>query len=285
MTTFKNSGGISVLTIDGGVSTGTSTFAGNITSGTTAGASVAITKTGNSTQILGGANNYIGQTRVTAGTLLITGTHSDSALVGLNGYNSATDGHFLVETGATFGGSGLIAGNNNQNNSNMILVQAGGFLTAGSSTSELRLNGQNISGVNSRVLNLASGAELNLTLAGDGSSASQVEMWNYASGDLLLNGNEINLTLEGPLVAGTHTVTIFEFYSDGGSTLMTSGITSGLAIGFVDPNITGTPTIIYDSLGGTISLQYTVVPEPATCVLLTAGLGLGLFFRRRRASV
>lgn len=281
VTTFKNSAGISILTIDGGASTGTSTFAGNITSGTAAGASIAITKQGSSTQVLGGANTYIGQTRVSAGTLLITGTHIDSALVALNGYGSATDGHFLVESGATFGGSGLIAGNNNQNNSNMILVQSGGFLTAGSSTSELRLDGLNISGVNSRVLNLASGADINMSLAGDGSSASQIEMWNYNSGDLLLNSNEINLSLDGSVVAGTYTVTIFEFYSDGGTTLTTSGIASGLAIGTLDPSISGA-TLIYDSAGGTISLEYTVVPEPSALAL--AGVGLAVVLWRKRRS-
>lgn len=279
VTNFRNVTGVSTLTIAG--TSGTSTFAGTIASGTATGASVAITKAGDSTQIFTGSNSYIGQTQVTAGTLLVNGYHIESAAVAGNGYNSSTNGHFLVGSGATFGGGGLIAGNNAQNNSNMILVQSGGFLTAGAAGEALRLDGQNLSGVNARVLNLASGAEVNFNLAGDGSAASQIEMWNYAGGDLLLNSNEINLTLTGPVVAGTYTVTLFEFYSDSGTTLTNSGITSGLVLGAIDPNITGTPTIIYDAAGGTISLQYTVVPEPS--VSLLAGLGIVLALRRRRS--
>lgn len=269
------------LTIDGGVSTGTTTFSGNIVTGT-GGASLNLTKTGNTTQILSGSNNYLGQTQVNAGTLLLNGIHMDSSGTTGSGYGSTTAGHFQVASGATFGGDGRITGVNAQNNSNLVLVQSGGFLTPGSATAELRLDGGSLTGLNARTLNMASGSEINLTLAGDGSSAGQIELWNYSSGDLLLNNNEINLTLEGPLVAGTHTYVIFEFYSNSGTTLTASGVTSGLAIGTVDPNIVGTPTILYDSAAGTISVQFEVVPEPGVCALLAGGLGFVLIFRRRR---
>ena len=132
---------------------------------------------------------------------------------------------------------------------------------------------------------MASGADFAFELAGNGSGADQIEFWNYTAGDLLLNSNEINLTLTGPLVAGTYNVTLFEFFGDSGSTLTTSGITGGLTIGTLDPNIVGTPTLSYNSLAGTITLEYTVVPEPGTFALLAGGLGAVLIFRRRRVKM
>jgi autotransporter-associated beta strand protein len=285
VTTNKISGGLSVLTIDGGSTTGTTTFTGNITSGTTPGASIAIIKSGSTTQVFAGSNSYIGQTQVNAGTLLVNGVHIDSESSNTNGYGSATNGHYLVAAGAVLGGNGRIAGSTAGNNSNMVLVQAGGTLAPGASIGTLTLDGANIGGINSRVLNMAAGAEFSFELAGNGTSADQIELWNYSLGDVLLNSNEINLTLSGPLVAGTYTVTLFEFYGNSGTTFTASGITSGLTLGTIDPNILGTPTIIYDSPNGTISLQYTVVPEPSICALLAGGLGAVLIFRRRRVTM
>ncbi|MFZ4682564.1 MAG: beta strand repeat-containing protein [Terrimicrobiaceae bacterium] len=279
VTTFKSSAGNSTLNIDGGASTGTTAFTGNITSGTAAGASIAITKTGSTTQIFSGSNTYIGQTQVNVGSLLVNGTHVDSEATSGNGYGSAINGHYLVASGATLGGSGRIAGNTAANNSNMILVQSGGFLAPGASIGTLKLDGATIGGTNSRVLNMASGADFVFELAGDGTSSDQIEMWNYSSGDLLLNTNDINLSISGPVVAGTYTVTIFEFYSNSGTTLTTSGISSGLAIGTLDSSISGA-TLLYDSAGGTISLQYSVVPEPSAVLL--AGIGLAFVLWRSR---
>jgi autotransporter-associated beta strand protein len=286
VTNTKNTAsGIGGLTIDGGVSTGTTTFTGNLLSGTSAGASLFITKTGSTTQIFAGSNSYIGQTQVNAGTLLVNGVHIDSETSSVNGYGSTTNGHYLVASGAVLGGNGRIAGRTTANNSNMILVQSGGTLAPGASIGALKLDGANIGGTNSRVLNMASGADFAFELAGNGSGADQIEFWNYTAGDLLLNSNEINLTLTGPLVAGTYNVTLFEFFGDSGSTLTTSGITGGLTIGTLDPNIVGTPTLSYNSLAGTITLEYTVVPEPGTFALLAGGLGAVLIFRRRRVKM
>jgi hypothetical protein len=130
---------------------------------------------------------------------------------------------------------------------------------------------------------MATGAKLSFTLAGDGTDADQLAFWNYAGGDLLLNSNQIDLSLTGPLVAGTYTVTLFSFYSDSGVTLTSSGIVSGLSIGVLGSGISGTPTLSYNAGGNTIDLTYTVVPEPQIVALLGPGLGLLLWRARRRA--
>jgi len=281
VTSNRTSAAISTLIIDGGTGTGSTTFSGNIVTGPS-GASVAVTKQGQTTQIFSGSNNYTGQTIVTAGTLLINGTHTDSGAGTGNGYGHISIGHFQVADGATFGGSGRIAGNNAQNNSNLVLVQSGGTLAPGAGIGTLTLNGANLTGTNRRILNMATGAKFAFQLAGNGSAADQIALWNYASGDLLLNSNQINLTLSGPVVAGTYTVTLFSFYSDGGLTLTGSGITGGLVIGSLDPRIIDTPTLAYNAGGNRIQLTYTVIPEPSTAALAGAGLALGFWSAARR---
>jgi autotransporter-associated beta strand protein len=65
-----------ILTIDGGTNNTTSTFSGQITN--TAGASVALVKTGLTTQVLTGTNTYSGYTKVLTGTLKL-GNNSPTA--------------------------------------------------------------------------------------------------------------------------------------------------------------------------------------------------------------
>lgn len=241
----------------------------------------AVSKFGGGTLTFAGANTYEGQTQVDGGTLLVNGTNIEAALVVGSGYASAITGHYQVASGATLGGNGRIAGNNSEANSNMVLVQSSGTLAPGDGIGTLRLDGANISGTNARVLNMAAGAEFAFELAGNGGTPDRVDFWNYAGGDFLLNANEINFTLSGLIVAGTYTVDIFRFFSDGGITPFASGIASGLVLGTLDPNISGTPTIIYGT--NVISLQYTTVPEPTTALLVAAGGLVTMVFRRRRS--
>jgi fibronectin-binding autotransporter adhesin len=268
----STSAGSAVLTIDGGTRTTRTTFSGVVQNGTTG--SMGVTKNGSTTQVLSGANNYTGATIVNGGTLLIDGTH----------IQTAAGSGYTVNSGATLGGTGRISRFSTTNTQNAVLVSSGGILAPGDGgTGTLALDGVNLSGVNVRVLNMASGAKFSFDLAGDGTSADQVAFWNYVSGDLLLNSNAINLSITGTLVEGTYTVSIFKFYSNDGTTLTTSGITSGLTIGTLDSHIQGTPTLTYNSAGGTIDLTYTVVPEPSTWALAALGLTSILVLRRRQA--
>jgi len=275
--TDSNSAGTRILTV--GQGDGSGIYGGVIsqTGGSTK--IVAITKTGSGTQTLTGSNTYLGQTIVSQGTLLINGTHVDASATvsAVNGYGSTSTGHFQVASGANLGGTGRIQGNSSLANSNLVLIESGGFLAPGDGVGTLILDGASFSGTSSRVLNLASGALLKFELAGDGSSADQVQFWNYASGDVLLNGNAINLTLNGTLVAGTYTVDLFRFYSNSGTTLMASGISSGLVVGTLGAGIQSA-NLAFNA--NTISLTYIVIPEPSSALLF--GLGAFMIWRCRR---
>ncbi len=243
------SAGTSTLAIDGGARTTRTTFSGVVQNGTVG--IMSVTKSGSTTQEFSGANNYTGATTINGGTLIINGTHIQS--VAGNGYT--------VNSGGTLGGSGRLSMNTISNTRNAVLVNSGGTLAPGDGgTGTLTLDGVNMSGLNTRVLNMASGAKFSFDLAGDGSSADQVAFWNYVTGDMLLNpsgGNAINLSITGTLVEGTYTVSIFKFYSNDGTTLTTSGITSGLTIGTLDSHIQGTPTLTYNSAG-----ERSISPTP-----------------------
>lgn len=243
---------------------------------------LALSKNGTGTLKLSGSNTYSGQTKVNAGTLLINGTHIEATAISGRGYGSASTGRYQVASGATLGGTGRIAGNNTQANSNLVLVESGGTLAPGSGgIGTLVLDGAHISGSGARVLNMDTGANFAFDLSGSGGTADELHFWNYASGDFLLNSNDINLTLSGSLTAGTYTVTLFRFFSDSGTTAVTGGITSGLDIGVLGPGITGTPFLTYN--GSTIDLTYTVIPEPGTVGLLwVVGVGMALLSPRRR---
>ncbi len=270
--------GTSILIIDGGSGTATSTFSG--VAQNTGAVILGITKTGSTTQVLSGPNTYTGQTRIDGGTLLINGTHIEAGAVTGNGYGNAALGHFQVASGATFGGSGRIAGNSTQNNSNMVLVQSGGILAPGSGgIGTLTLDGANMSGTVNRVLNMDTGSTFAFNLAGDGGTPDRVDFWNYVVGDFALNANAVNFTLIGGAVAGTYTVDIFRFFSDDGSSATASGIGSGLTLGTLGPDITSA-SIIYGT--NVIQLEYSVVPEPSGLWSICAVMG-GLAIWRARS--
>ena len=282
VTNLSTSTSGSTLAINGGTSTTTTIFSGIITNGSTA--PIAIIKSGTTTQVFSGANTYTGQTQVTGGSLFINGTHIDSAAG--TGYGSTTNGHYLVASGATLGGSGRIAGTTSSNGSNMILVQSGGTLAPGGDTSvgTFVLDGGSIGGSGSRVLNMASGAKFDFTLSGSGGVSDQLALWNYVSGDLLLNSNAIFLSLTGTEVAGTYTVSLITFYSDSGSSVAASGISSGIGSITLGAGISSA-SITYNT--NSIDITYTVtstIPEPSSAAVLLGIAALACTAAPRRRS-
>ncbi|HSW45437.1 MAG TPA: autotransporter-associated beta strand repeat-containing protein [Phycisphaerae bacterium] len=94
---------------------GSGNYAGSIS-----GAGGSLRKTGAGTLALSGSNSYTGDTWVTAGMLLVNGTH-------------ANGGGYTVASNATLGGTGTIGANIN--------VQGGGILAPGISIGALTVNG------------------------------------------------------------------------------------------------------------------------------------------------
>lgn len=285
--------GANAITIGGNVtavdtSDATSTFTLETLSNTTVNGAVqnnslrrlGLTKTGAATLTLNGSNTYTGKTTVTAGTLLINGTHIESSAVTGEGYGTAGNGHFLVNNGTTLGGIGRISGYNSQADSNLLYVASGGILApGGGDIGTFTLDGKNLTGANAHVLNMRPGAMFAFDLNGNDSDG--IHFWNYETGDLLLNNNAINLALDGSVANGDYTATLFRFFGDDGTTLTDSTIFSGLTIGTLDERITSA-TLNYN--GETISLGYTVIPEPHTVMLFLLGAGAVLCLMRRHGS-
>jgi autotransporter-associated beta strand protein len=271
---------------------GTQTWSGNF-SNSDSSHSGNVIKAGNGTVILTGSNTYSPQTDIQAGTLLVNGTHifttSTTGTTGLGGANGANTGNYQIESGATLGGTGRITvgttSNLGTNTVNAILVKSGGFIAPGSnSIGALTLDGGNFAPTGTGAhayLNMASGSAFNFDLDGSGGTPDQINLWNYVNGDLALNGNALNLDVVGTEAPGTYTVTLLNFYSDGGITPTASGIGSGLTLGTLGTGI-DSASIIYNP--DTIGLQYTVaaIPEPTALSLLALG-GLGLISVRRRS--
>ncbi len=239
---------------------------------------LALTKTGAATLTLNGSNTHTGKTTVSAGTLLLNGTHIESSAVTGQGYGTSGNGHYLVSNGTTFGGTGRISGYNNEASSNLMYVASNATLApGGGDIGTFTLDGKNITGSNARVLKMISGAMFAFDL--NGNISDEMHFWNYKTGALLLDNNAINLTLDDAVANGDYTATLFRFFGDDGMTLTDSTILSGLTLGTLDARITNA-VLHYN--GETISLGYTVVPEPHTALLFLLGAGALLFRLRRR---
>ena len=177
----------------------------------------------------------------------------------------------------------------------MIYSSSGTGITAVTSSVTIGDNGIGTM-VNNRLGTLSrfqmnSGAVFNFELSGTGGTSDQMSFYNFNTGEFVLNSNAINLALSGSQANGTYTVSLFNFYSDNGTTLTLSGLTSGLAIGTLgsgigDGTIGVAPTLNYNSGGNSIDLTYEVVPEPSTLALLglTGIAAIAYRIRRNRRS-
>jgi fibronectin-binding autotransporter adhesin len=274
-----------------GTQTWSGAFTGFMQQQSDSSANPSVIKSGAGTAILSGSNTYRSQTLVNAGTLLLNGTNIQPVNPWANdsGLGNAAKGRYEVASGGTLGGTGRInvALASAANANNMVLVKSGGLVAPGGvlpgGTFTLDAANFTRTDANDIVLNMATGAKFSFRLAGNGASADQLAFWNYANGDLLLSGGAIavNLTLSSAGDGLAHTVTLFRFYSDGGSTAYSgANISSGLTLGTMDPSISGTPT--FDYYADRIDLTYTAVPEPSTWVLLTLAGPFCMALRRRR---
>jgi len=232
---------------------GTSTYAGIIRNGGT-GSSVntlSVTKDGAGTQVFSGASNtYTGTTTVNAGSLIINGAQTGG-------------GDFTVKSGGTLGGTGSIglAANSSAN------VLSGGVLTASSADSLAFV----LSGVGTLDVSGALGGATSMFFSLDAPASTVISITGGLNiGTGILNFDDFSFTADGGFGEGTYTLF-------GGANALTGTLGSSL-IG----TISGKTSTI--SLSGN-DVILSVVPEPATGVLLTVGLTIALSFRRRRSPV
>src|SRR5262249_32870470 len=125
---------------------------------------LALSKAGNSTQVLAGSDTYTGSTTVSTGTLVVNGTITGNATVTVSG---------------TLGGSGTVSGN--------VIVNPGGTLSPGNSPGELNIGGD---------VNFSSGSTYSEQIDGDnpGNGANFYDQLEV-QGNLILNNATLSATL------------------------------------------------------------------------------------------
>jgi fibronectin-binding autotransporter adhesin len=249
------SGYTSVTALTLNPTTGSKTYSGEIANGA---ANMTLTKTGNGTQILSGANSYTGATNINNGTLLINGSTNVSSA-------------FTVGASGTLGGTGTINGT----------VSVSGVLAPGAAS---------VDTLDTGALTFAN----NSTFAYDLNSTSLGGDVLTSSSTLDLNTGTVNLTLND-ISAGTLTVgdklTLISYIGGWSPTeLFTYGIgeiadddtiTVGANQFTFDYNDANPGTNGGIAGGGRSFVTMTVVPEPAAALL--GSLGMLALLRRRRA--
>jgi fibronectin-binding autotransporter adhesin len=237
-------------------------ISGAIQNGGTATASN-LTKTGDGTLTISGASNtFSGNTLVSAGTLLITGSLGSGA---------------VIADGGTFGGTGTVAGD--------VTISNTASFAAGTSTGSIEL-GSN--------LTMGSAATTEIELGGTAFTLNGTEEYDRiklgnAAGALDLGSSTIDITLVNAftLAAGqafgilqledgaTRTGTFAGLLNDGDLVGNFGG--HDLFITY-SGNFGDSGTIV--TTGGNDIVLYTMVPEPAAAAL--GAVGLLVLLRRRR---
>jgi autotransporter-associated beta strand protein len=245
----NNSGGFGTVTLG----SGTLTTGGDNTS-TTFGGTIAGTggfvKVGTGTQTLTGANTYTGATEVNLGTLLVNGSLAAESAVAVN-------------NGGTLGGLGVVGG----------LVTTGGtdsVISPGNSPGMLTLAGG---------LDATAGVKFVFEL-GTTSDVLNLGSSNF-TGSAGADGLVFDFYNTGGLAAGTaYTLITFGSSTDLDYSDLTANV---LPAGFVLDTSFGTDG--FQINGNSLQVQFAVVPEPST--LLMIGMGAGCFLwnaRRKRNS-
>ncbi len=113
-----------------------------------------------------------------------------------------------------------------------------------------------------------------------GTSSDSISLWNYQSGEVVFNSNTI--TVNQATGFTTTTYTLFDFYSDSGTTLTAHGLSAGLgAVTIAGGGFNG--AIVYNT--NTIDLVVTAVPEPSTYLFMILGGLMLLVVRNRRMKI
>ena len=166
-----------------------------------------LTKSGNGTARLTGANGYTGITTVSAGKLLV------------NGNQAAATGAVSVASGATLGGSGTLGGT--------VTVNSGGTLAPGNSPGVITMAG----------LSLPTGAILAMELGQAGVVGGTFNDRVQVNGNLTLGGGTVNVTVP-TTPAGTFTPGTYRLIDYTGTLTNSGGLVVGtLPAGFSAANM------------------------------------------------
>lgn len=214
-------------------------------------------KVGVGAQRLTGNNTYSGGTVISEGSLLVNNTAGSGLGVGA----------VEVKNNATLGGLGYIA----LGSSNSITVEAGGRIAAGTTgIGVLTFDFGGTTGGLQALDNSAFVFDL-----GSSNDSDLVRLFHYTAGDFTL-GDTVHLGFSNAQVGE---YTLFSFYSDAGSTLYagTFDISNFEVSGLSDY------TYSLNYADGFVSLS--VVPEPATVQILLLSAGVMVFLFRRRRSL
>ena len=259
----NESGSASTGTLTVNVASGSQSFSGILRNGDGTGTdgTLALTKLGNGTQVLTGANTYTGGSTITGGALEVNNTSGSGTGSGTLTVNSTLKGDGSITTAA--------------NN----FVYINGTLQVGQTGSTL---GQDFSlttsGTGSTVLGISSSLELDLwsTTGADQSGTLAAADMLRLFGDVSIAGTSL-LKLGNPNALTFQAGDIFRVFDWTGLGTRTGTFTEDFSAISLAPGTYIDTTNLYSL--GTISIMS--IPEPSRALLLVSGLA-GLLLRRRR---